>query len=223
MTPRIFFIHIPKCAGTTLHHIIEQQYAPEEIYTVPAVDWQEDCYNDLKDNWPKEKKNKIKVVKGHMLYGWHTAFGDNPYTYITFLRDPVDRIASLYHFSRNSNGAHYLAQEAEKYSLAKFATLDATELRDYMTHSIAGDLRTDRAILNKAFYHLDRHFSFVGIVESFAEEVEALCNKFGWRGWDGEALNINPHDNVTEDARLAILEHNRLDLELYETAKEAYW
>lgn len=223
MVPRIFYIHIPKCAGTTLHHIIEQQYEPEEIYTVPAVDWQEDCYNDLKDKWPAEKKKRIRVVKGHMLYGWHTAFGDDPFTYITFLRHPVDRIASLYHFSRNSNWAHYLAQEATTYSLAEFAALDATELRNYMTHSIAGDLGVDRAILSKAFHHLAHDFGFVGIVERFADGIEALSNKLGWRGWNGETLNVNPHNHATEDARRVILEHNQLDLELYEAVRGGYW
>lgn len=221
MKPRIFYIHIPKCAGTTLYHIIEQQYLPSQIYTVPAVAWQMKDFESLRDDWDPEKKKRIKVVKGHMLYGWHTAFRDDFYTYITFLRHPVDRIASLYHFSRNSNGAHYLAQEAEKYSLAEFAAFDATELRNYMTHSIAGDLRVDRAILSKAYYHLANYFSFVGTVERFAEGVEKLSNMFGWRGWSGEALNVNPHDDVTEDARLAILKYNQLDFELYASVAEA--
>lgn len=229
MNPRIFFIHIPKCAGTTLHHIIEQQYEPEEIYTVPAVDWQEDCYYDLKDKWSSDMKKRIRVVKGHMLYGWHTAFGDDPFTYITFLRDPVDRIASLYHFSKNSNGAHYLAQEAEKYSLAEFAVLKHLELRNYMVRSVAGmpswagDLQLDTRVLELAFHHLARDFSFVGIIERFADGIEALSNKMGWRGWDGEALNVNPHNHVMEDARRVILEHNQLDLELYEAVRSGFW
>jgi hypothetical protein len=223
MIPRIFFLHIPKCGGTTLHHLIEQQYEPQEIYTVPAVSWQEECYQGLKNKWAPDMKKRIRVVKGHMLYGWHTAFGDDPFTYITFLRHPVDRIASLYHFSRNSNGAHYLAEEAEKYSLAEFAALDVTELRNYMTHSIAGYLGVDRAILSKAFFNLGRDFSFMGIVERMASGIQVLRNQFGWSGRGVEALNVNPHDEVTEDARIAIEQHNQLDMELYEAVRSAFW
>jgi hypothetical protein len=29
----VIFLHIPKTAGTTLHDIIERQYAPDVIYT----------------------------------------------------------------------------------------------------------------------------------------------------------------------------------------------
>ena len=219
MVPRIFYIHIPKCAGTTLHHIIEQQYEPEEIYTVPAVDWQEDCYNDLRDKWPAEKKKRIRVVKGHMLFGWNTAFLPDPSTYITFLRHPVERITSLYNFSRSSKG-HYLHDRAMRMKLHEFARLgDVPELSNYMTRSIAGIMPNKPIVLEWALANIISHFSFVGIVEKFDAGVNELQNLFGWRHVDYEPLNVTPkpkHRTIDDEkAWQAIIQNNRMDYKLY--------
>ena len=46
----------------------------------------------------------MQVFKGHMPFGIHKRLPQD-YTYITFLRDPIERVVSAYYFARNYPGA----------------------------------------------------------------------------------------------------------------------
>src|SRR5258707_12286863 len=95
----LLFLHVHKTAGTTLHRIIEREYNPFHIYTIEGgrVEWSIDHLKKL----PEWRRAALRVVKGHMSFGLHE-FLPQPSTYITFLRDPVERCISSYFYSKGN-------------------------------------------------------------------------------------------------------------------------
>ena len=89
----LIFLHLPKCAGTTLNRIIEWEYNPMRVFSIDPVLflW---SYQKL-NRWPAKRLAPMQVFKGHMPFGIHKRL-PQPYTYITFLRDPVERAYSAH-------------------------------------------------------------------------------------------------------------------------------
>ena len=94
----LIFLHLPKCAGTTLNRIIEWEYDPMRVFSIDPIFflW---SYKKL-NRWPTKRLGRMQVFKGHMPFGIHRRL-PQPSTYITFLRDPVERVISAYFFARN--------------------------------------------------------------------------------------------------------------------------
>ena len=133
----LLFLHIPKAAGTTFHYVLSRQFSPDEILTIDGSD-PESFIEEIK-NLPIGDKLRVKCVKGHMPFGLHAYF-PQPGTYITFLRDPVDRIISHYYYLRRSP-QHYLYEvvTSKHMSLADYATSGiSSELLNGQTHLISG-------------------------------------------------------------------------------------
>src|SRR3990170_2485204 len=89
--PVIFFVHIPKAAGTSLARIIESQYSRGSIYQIPEAPRAEvaRAFESL--------PSKVKIVAGHAPLAMRSHF-PAPVRAITILRNPVDRVLSLYNY-----------------------------------------------------------------------------------------------------------------------------
>jgi hypothetical protein len=200
----ILFLHIHKTAGTTLHRIIEREYNPFRIYTIfgGAIEWSINHFKQL----PERRRASLQVVKGHMSFGLHE-FLPQPSTYITFLRDPVERCISAYYYSRsNPANPFYHRINRERLDLLAFldlarwnqnlqcktvAGIDRTEFRPVklLRRSLrpgapASEPELDRwsnaDVLEKAKENLVRYFSFVGVSGRFPEGLVLLKHLFGW-------------------------------------------
>ena len=90
---QIFFLHIPKTAGTSLMDILQMQVKPEEFYSFP----------DGVENLQPEKLHvaqKARIIRGHRMYDFQKYFTRRPYV-ITMLRNPYDRVISNFaHLTR---------------------------------------------------------------------------------------------------------------------------
>jgi len=106
------FLHIPKCAGTTLKYHILKNFKKHEIIHL----YKERFFNvktkkydyfdnelDMKlylNSLSEKQKQKIKVIYGHRAYyGIHKLF-NRPVRYITLIREPFSVIKSLYNQKR---------------------------------------------------------------------------------------------------------------------------
>lgn len=212
--PRLFFLHIPKCAGSTLHAAFEREYPPEAIYTVPSVAWNDKNFASLRDEWSAERRAAIRVIKGHMNYGWHKAFGDDDYEYITLLRHPVERILSFYSYidDWHPDGGH------KGDGLAAFVER-SPEAHNHATYMLSGGMGRDEAAFTVAWIHLTK--TVVGTVEHYARFEQALCDRYGWGGGPVERLNETPDRlrDIDETVEHYILRRNNYDLLLYGYAK----
>ena len=173
---------------------------------------------------------RYRLIKGHFYFGLHR-FIPGPSVYITFLRNPVERVLSFYHYAR-STPDHYLYDVLTKECLNLKAPLaqEATlELCNEQTRLLAGDEWEDpqrpvtRAALERAQVNLRTHFRVVGLTEEFDASVLLVHRTFGWDlpFYVKENVTKNKPDGAVLDAetRRLVEETNSFDLELYEYAR----
>jgi hypothetical protein len=89
-TDRVVFLHIPKCGGTTLHNMLRQWYQAENVHA--------ERLNRLYGYTAASLASSV-VFSGHYDY-YSTRLIPGPKRMISFLRDPMDRLVSLYNFHR---------------------------------------------------------------------------------------------------------------------------
>jgi hypothetical protein len=160
-------IHIPKTAGTSFHHILAQQYG--ECH-VERIDWpklgDEICRNP-----------STAVVHGHLSYKEAKLLdpsGSIPR--ITWIRNPIDRVVSNY---------NYLSEKL-------------VQLIDEPRHGVDILSKLQRSLLEFASAEKNRNrihkflegssiedYAFIGVVERYDEDINALQRHFGWQ-------NVNP-------------------------------
>lgn len=208
---RLFFLHIPKAAGMTLHAIIERQYEPEQIYTIPAVPWNDMNRKSLAEEWTAENKQHIRVVKGHMDYGWHDAFEGDTFEYTTILRHPVERVLSLYSFIGEWHDDWTHKQEG----IARFV-LQSREAQNGMTYMLSGGIGREAEAFRVAWDNLTQ-MPVVGTVQNFDRYLQDLRDRYGWETEAYERVNktADRTRDITPDEERRILAHNVYDMMLY--------
>src|SRR5678815_920877 len=130
------FMHTQKTAGTTMTEAVRRHYRSDFV-----------SHGDyLKRDAASLKKTTF--ISGHFGFEYSRQFMDGRYSF-TFLRDPVERILSLYYFSRTRNPAEYPIYRA--------AHERAKAIGDF----------TAAQILERAKTHL-MEFNYIGLAETFA-------------------------------------------------------
>jgi hypothetical protein len=236
----LLFLHIPKAGGTTLHSVVERQFAPEVTFSINGMTPAQSIKEFI--NLPEEQRARIRLVKGHMPYGLHK-YLSVPATYITMLRDPVDRVVSHYYFVRRSPGVSlYEEVTSRKMSLADFvkaraaikANNDQTRLISGVEKVNAKVLRGGEAneepgstdILEIAKRNLADNFAVVGLSERFDESLLLLKKLLGWKNVYYVKQNVTKgrpaKQQVPDEAIRLIEQHNELDMALYEYARQRF-
>ena len=237
----VFFMHIPKTAGTTLHQIIRQQYGEEQIFRayigVGAATLQEHI-NNLRFRLDQEnnQNQEIKLILGHVGFGLHEILGRD-LTYITFLRHPIDRVISWYYHQQRIPSAKYY-QECQSLSLKELITrYQPIPTDNHQTRFVAGDTLREKLglpnaidygycnqeLLNQAKENLKKYFLVVGIQENFDDSLSLLQKSLGWQNISYAKENIGENKQVISQSEISFLqEHNYWDIELYEYAKKLF-
>lgn len=240
----VFFMHIPKTAGTTLHRIIRQQYEEEHIFRayigvgaatlqehINSLQLQLDRRSDQDDQTPE-----IKLILGHVGFGLHEILGRD-LTYITFLRHPIDRLISWYYHQQRIPSAKYY-QECQSMGLQELITrVQPIQTDNHQTRFVAGDtLREklglpgttsygccDRQLLEQAKENLRKYFLVVGIQESFDDSLLLLQKSLGWQNMSYTTENIGHNKQIINSAEIDFIrESSYWDIQLYEYAKELF-
>jgi hypothetical protein len=224
--PLIIFLHLPKTAGTTLAHIIERQY--DSIAILPLY---ESMFGEELAAIPQKQMDRLRIVTGHLYFGAH-AFSSRPGTYITMLREPIDRVISHYYFVRH-DPSNYLYDLARKMSLKEFVeSCDRQEPNNDQTRLLAGKCNAasfgtcSGEMLEIAKRHLAEYFSVVGVTEEFDRSLILMKRILGWRNPFYRKQNVNEHrlrkENIPPETLRVIQAYNELDIELYRNARELF-
>ena len=218
---RLIFLHIPKAGGTTLHNILDRIYAPVNLRAKSGMVSKESILGMEKDAF-----NNLFLVKGHMHFGLHGCFPNEKVKYLTFLRDPVDRVVSHYFFVKRTPG-HYLYKVVNEsnMSLLEYALSDLTwELDNGQVRNLieggGTNIKLTVESLNDAKSNLKKWFALVGITERFDESLIVMKRILGWKEFPCyKKLNAakEKHD-IPEEMLNKIAERNALDIELYKWA-----
>lgn len=227
----LIFLHIPKAAGSTLLNIVRRQYNSSKIFSIDGRNPIESMkkFKQL----PKHEREATPILMGHMYFGAHE-FLPKPSTYITMLRDPIERIISFYYYVlRNPDHNHYNLITSKNLSLKDYIKSGiGKQLDNGQTRLLSGIDALDiefgscsEEMLEKAKLNLEKYFAVVGIAEQFDESLLLIKSKLNWK-----KSILYAKDNVTKKRpkKLDISEvdlreierFNEFDLELYRYAKE---
>ena len=224
-TEAVIFLHLPKAAGTTLNRLIEWEYPLFEIYSIDPVffRWSWAHLQRLSE----KRLKRTRVFKGHMLFGLHEIL-PQPATYITVLREPVDRVVSAFYFMRNYK-LHplYWKFRLENWSLEDFVRRSPRE--NVQCKIIAGaeyEEPCTAEICERAKENLVRYFSVVGLSERFEESLALMKLRFGWKLQRYSSFNVTrtrPRKaDIPRSTLDLIAEKNSFDVALYQLAAKAF-
>jgi hypothetical protein len=220
----LVFLHLPKTGGSTVVRILEREYGRDAVLGLyDAV--------DLAGGLTEDDLAGARVIVGHFPFGV-VARLPRPATYMTFLRDPVERVVSHYRFARR-HPDHYLHELASTQGLADYVrACGEAEPNNDQTRLLAGDGSSSGdggsspELLARAKLNLERHAA-VGLTEAFDASLVVMRRIFGWRRPLYAPVNVSRPDRAGTGplpavVREAIDAHNALDRELYGHAQQLF-
>jgi hypothetical protein len=238
--PLLIYLHIPKNAGTTLGRMIKLKlgfWPPDRLlhHTTTLG-----CYHvagegpriEAVRRLSERDQRRVRFFEGHMGFGVHKLL-PRPSTYITMLRDPIDRAISVYYFARQ-DGVIPQDMTLEAFLLhgdpKRVWWIDNAQVRYLAGHDgeivsvPRGTCRPE--LLEVAKRRLDEHFLFAGITERFDASVNLLGRILGWRSCYYATSNVTEQRKSKEEMPQTTLdllrEHNTLDLDLYDYARTRF-
>ena len=221
----VIFLHLPKTAGTTLNRLIEWEYPLTQMYSVDPVLFEWSAAHVR--GFPKRRLEKIRMFKGHMLFGLHEVL-PQPSTYITVLRNPIERVLSAFYYM-SSYRLHPLYWKLRRDKMTIEQYVKRTTRDSVQCKIIAGAAYHEpctQEILDKAIDHLNRYFSVIGLSERFEESLALMKLRFGWQLKSYAAFNVTRSRPKKEDLPQQtidlIVDRNRFDVALYEHAAKLF-
>jgi hypothetical protein len=221
----VIFLHVPKTAGTTLNRLIEWEYPLFQMYSVDPVffTWSASHLRRL----PPRRLKRTLVFKGHMLFGLHEIL-PQPATYITVLRDPIDRVMSAFYFMRSYmlHPLHWKFRR-EQWTVEDFVRrLPRDNVQCKILAGAEYNSPCTEEIFEQAKENLFRHFSVVGLSERFEESLALMKLRLGWKLWRYSSFNVTRARPKKADLSQATLDliaaKNSFDLALYECAANIF-
>jgi hypothetical protein len=217
-SPPLAFVHIPKTAGGTVKGILVSAYSRRAVQDA--------------GNYPRNPTKTVaklarrrhagyRVLVGHVPYGVFQEHLPERTPYMTFLRDPVERVLSHYYRHIHQARATSLEEALLGLHLPELTNLATRFLCGHA--SPMGDLPA--SALRDAEANL-RAFAFIGLQERFDESLALLQRMLG--------LEFAPYENrhvsvgrptaaaIRAEERAMIEQANRLDIELYAFALDLF-
>jgi len=229
----VLFVRVPKTATTLLHCIVENTLGKEAVLLF-------DCYDarSAAEAIVAGHRSQTWLASAHMPYGAHRHLNWDC-EYVTLLRDPVDRVVSLYHHVQmpHLSGVNWLHREGM--SLDDWVSWQrdcgantcntAVRYLSGLAVDNGSEQRFDRIEtrhLELAKSNLVDHFPVVGVMdrfEPFLRRFEArhglsphgMGHVNGRRGAPPYGERPTDRQNLPKATVDAIDADNELDLELY--------
>ncbi|GAM19024.1 hypothetical protein SAMD00019534_021990 [Acytostelium subglobosum LB1] len=227
------FVHIAKTAGSSLGNIFKRNERRDQF----------------SHYWVHPGKHELEFVAGHkstifghIRFGLHFYYRDmhpnrvtlrddglNPYSYMTMMREPVDRVISHYYYHRQNkrDPGHALAM---KYTLQEWLERSpaANNEQARMLCGVAPPEYIDNESLTEtcAHHHLKYTYKFVGLTEKFPESLVLLTHYAGFQAIRFSKINTGTQRPSVSEVPVEIVEEikrrNYMDIELYNIAKEMF-
>lgn len=220
------FLHIQKTAGTSIVEMAAAHYGRDNY-----------CSHGDFGGRPHEMLAKTRFVSGHFGYDFAKSLMARRYSF-TFLRNPEERILSLYYFYRaNSPDTFPMYRIAHQHELADFLKLGLSDplVRSRIWNNQVWQLAcglgnpsnkkidsfSQGELLELAKAHLS-DFSHVGLTETFDTDMATIANALGM-GLPEKLTRSNTNqrpvrDELSDEVRALLAELTELDRGLYEYA-----
>jgi len=223
--PSLIFVHMRKSGGMTFAAITERQFSADEVYKPEGS--LEECRQELRRLAP-EQRDRLRCIHGHVPFGLDDCL-PGPVAYVTLLRDPVERILSVYYYAlrRPEWKAH---ENIHKHglSLDEFVASEfSSEFHNQQTQILSGSVAPfeDAESLARAKENLDR-FVVAGLTERFDETLMMCRRRLGWKRLHYSRRNVNRRrpgrDEIPASTLSLIEEKNAADIELYDEVRRRF-
>lgn len=218
-TSPLIFVHIPKCGGMSLFSGLAETFGPQIA----------DLYNES-DRTRGKARLKLEdqtksVYCGHFSFGVHE-WMNRKTSYVSFVRDPIDRMVSLYQFCLPTFKGKFsryrttpLAEIRRHLELPDFfmdfpaciqgdyspeaffnspsAELDNGMVRRFSGKGLSPEPCTE-ADYERAIQNIEKFFSFVGITERYEESIARLGELYGLKNLREKKVNVTKPQDVVE-------------------------
>ncbi|MCR9183588.1 MAG: sulfotransferase family protein [Flavobacteriaceae bacterium] len=223
----LIFLHIPKNGGMTLHSILERIYPPEQTFSIKVIDNTSLNTTDF-INLPLSEREKIKLLKGHMLFGLHQYLvGESKY--ITFLRKPEDRLRSFYYYvKKRPHHRLYNKIFGKGLSFHEFIEeINTGDIHNAQVRWISGlEHGSEQEMLETALKNINTHFSFVGLLEQFDASLLLLSKIYGWGiphyKQQNKGSYVLAKEPIAQETLDLITKKNDADMKLYSLIEEDF-
>jgi len=198
----LYFLHIPKTAGTTLISILDSFFDYDTIYP-------EQLWHNLLKNRPTNF-SRFRLIRGHFGYGLCRLLPKKP-VIMTMLRNPVDRhISGIEHQIRDPDPRFEQKSEMKNRSVLEILNDPKSPIFEDLQSRQIG-LNPDILSITKSWEQKDLvnfkypkvlqmaskkvssvkllqdaktrllEFEFLGLAERFEDSISLLFFTFGWR------------------------------------------
>lgn len=233
------FVHIPKTAGGTVVNMLGSAYSRRALHDsgnyVVGPDKAVSKLSRRNGGWLGWEQRGGRVTAGHVPYAVYRQYLPQGARYMTFLRDPIHRVMSHYHahiHHKRLEGGGDRSRDVRKpltRSIEEALELGLPMVCNLSTRFLCGDpvamRRLPESALDEAKANLGE-FAFVGIQERFEESMVLLQRLLDLEltPYVNRHVSVGPSpvEDLTTEQRQLILEHNRLDAELYSFACERF-
>lgn len=206
----LFFIHIPKTAGTSFRKGAESHFGESRIcydYGIQVPETSPAVHRHIyktPDSWAffqALKENDHAMLSGHVPLGKYVA-GLGLRQSMTFVREPLQRIASEYkHFVRHYG---FTGSFEAFYRMPRFVNRQSKMLANNPPETLG----------------------FIGITEHYAESLSLLNWRYGTEipllSQNLGRRQLEEHHEMTEAQATELSQLNRRDLEMYRHCLELF-
>lgn len=186
--PLLVYLHVPKTAGTSFDELLQQNYGADYYRTRNRY------YKEPLWKKADQYANRYQAIGGHMTFGLH-GMVKRPCRYISFVRDPLSRMISLYWYIL-SHPAHTLHPFVVNLPFGEWLLGDtAAALDNDLVRFFSGRMQfgvrsgVGRAVTEqdcrRAIANINDHFDYVGVFEELEQSVNDMALLYGWEhGYD---------------------------------------
>ncbi|MFA5114046.1 MAG: sulfotransferase family 2 domain-containing protein [Candidatus Margulisiibacteriota bacterium] len=213
----LIFVHIHKTGGVTLREVLCRHFPSRSIYTIDPHNHTVDDFYALQ----QAEVDAIMFLNGHFNYGLHQRFS-RPCTYYTMLREPVNRVLSLYYYLRKRNPL-FGDINLETFCQQKY------HFNQQIKHIAGIDPKKiiGKEDLELAKDRLLNDYLCYGLTEEFDLSLLLLQKRLKLEHVNYvklNATNARPKLNeISDEIIKTIRRNNSYDIELYEYAKERFY
>jgi len=181
---QIVFIHVPKTGGASIREYLQQNLDNFYIFK------------------KKSEHNPVSLL-----------CPADEYKYITFLRDPVNRVYSYYHMLKKHS--HVPGHELANKSLSDLL-INSFQVKNFYCQYFSGRPfeNVNEEIYETAVNNLQK-FYFVGKFENYNNSFKNLCKKLNLKDQKMPNINQNKYAEINDDQKKLIMIYNKYDIKLY--------
>lgn len=201
------FFHVPKAAGSSISKALNESLRNDVLA------------NDKNNAFKKFLSQKGRIWHNHATSEEVKEYLGNElyqsYFKFCFVRNPFDRLVSLYHYTKQKEVIIY---KKNKLKLPKFSKqiIDAGSFENWIKAGNLGSTQTKFLSDNKGEFLVD----FVGRSENLQADFSYICGVLGIQNTILPQVNVSKHDDFkkyyNEDTKEIVSNWFKKDLELFD-------